>query len=70
MRTPWKLIQLAVNDALEEVAKAEAMAIIPEQEAEHWTMAMNCFLRCVEVCSEKRHQAKERTKQEEGRNWR
>jgi hypothetical protein len=60
----WRQIQLAIDEALTEVAAAEAMAVIPEQEEQHWRQAMNCFLRCVEVCGNRRHDARVRSARE------
>jgi hypothetical protein len=70
MSRHWQQLQQAIDEALSEVAAAEAMAPIAREAEQHWAMALNYFLRCVEVCGNRREAAREQVKQEERRDWR
>ena len=67
MTKHWKKLQQAIDAALSEFAAAEALSVLPEQEEQHLREAINYFLRCVEVCSERRHAAQKRMEREQRR---
>jgi len=55
-----EMIGMAIDEALDEIAAAEELHLLAEQEEQHWRLALNCFLRCVEVCGNRQHDARVR----------